>query len=44
VEDILKKASFEAANQINTAFSRILKREPIADLFPDISYDTGLLL
>jgi hypothetical protein len=44
VEDILKKASFEAANQINTVFSRILNREPIADLFPDISYDTGLLL
>ena len=42
VEEILNKASFEAANHINAVFARILKHEPIDDLFSDISYSTGL--
>ena len=42
VEDILNKASFKASNLINTVFARILKHEPIDDLFFDISYITGL--
>lgn len=42
VEEILNKASFEASNHINKVFSRILKNEPIDDLFPDLSYITGL--
>jgi hypothetical protein len=41
VEDILNRASLEAANQINEIFSRILRHEPIEDLFSDISYITG---
>lgn len=42
VEDILNRASFEAANHINGVFAGILKGEPIDEFFPNISYRTGL--
>lgn len=42
VEEILNRASFEAANHINGIFGAILKNEPIDSFFPDISYITGL--
>ncbi|HOP73016.1 MAG TPA: zinc dependent phospholipase C family protein [Thermoclostridium caenicola] len=42
VDEILSKASFEAANHINGVFAGIRKGEPIDGLFPDLSYDTGL--
>lgn len=42
VDEILDAASTEAANHINSAFARILKREPFDDLFPSLSYSTGL--
>ena len=42
VEEILNKASFEAANHINGVFAAILRGEPIDGFFSDISYYTGL--
>jgi len=42
VDDIIMNAADTAAKHINTLFTRIFKGEPIDDLFPDLSYDTGV--
>ena len=42
VDEILARASFEAANHINGLFAAILRGEPIGGFFPNISYNTGL--
>jgi hypothetical protein len=42
VDEILARASFEAANHINGFFAAILRGEPIGGFFPNISYNTGL--
>jgi len=42
VDDILVNAADTAAMHINTLFTRIFKGEGIDDLFPDLSYTTGI--
>ncbi|MGI6085354.1 MAG: zinc dependent phospholipase C family protein [Acetivibrionales bacterium] len=42
VDDILSNAADTAAIHINTLFTRIFKGESIDDLFPDLSYSTGI--
>lgn len=43
VDELLTDIADTAAIHINTLFQRILKSEPIDDLFPDLSYCTGIL-
>ena len=42
VDDILEEAVNTAAIHINTIFKRIFQKESIDDLFPDLSYITGM--
>lgn len=42
VDEILSEAADTAAIHLNTLFARLLKGEDIEDLFPDLSYDTGI--
>ncbi|MCX7772370.1 MAG: zinc dependent phospholipase C family protein, partial [Clostridia bacterium] len=42
MDKLLAEAADTAAIHINTIFSRLFKSEGIEDLFPDLSYDTGM--
>ncbi|HHW23113.1 MAG TPA: zinc dependent phospholipase C family protein [Clostridiaceae bacterium] len=42
VAEILEEAADTAANHINTVFRRIFSNEGIDDLFPNLSYTTGI--
>lgn len=42
VDGILEDAADTAAIHINTVFKRIFQKESIDDLFPDLSYTTGI--
>ncbi len=42
VDEILQVAADTAANHINMIFNRIFNNEDIKDLFPNLSYETGL--
>lgn len=42
VDEILEDAADTAAIHINTVFRRIFQKESIDDLFPDLSYTTGI--
>lgn len=42
VDDIIEAAADIASNHINTVFARIFSNEGIKDLFPNLSYLTGL--
>lgn len=42
VEELMQKAAFKAANIINSVFMRIFNNQDFEELFPDISYDTGI--
>ncbi len=42
IDELLEDAADTAAIHINTLFSRIFRNESIDDLFPDLSYITGI--
>jgi hypothetical protein len=42
MDELLSEAADTAAIHLNTLFTRIFKNENIDDLFPDLSYDTGI--
>lgn len=42
VDEIIEDAADTAAIHINTVFKRIFQKESIDDLFPDLSYTTGI--
>lgn len=43
VDQLLSEVAHEAAVHLNTIFARMFKGEDIEDLFPDLSYDTGIM-